>query len=268
LRWEGYGGASIGKRIGRQGNPVYCLDLFRTDFRFIEQNSRGDRMRGAILAGVLAVLAPAAFAQSTGPYAGVQVGYAAGGADLNLRIPGDPHTYADSLDYDGWDAGVFAGYRYMFPNDFFLGGEIGGSWANADGSTDNAFGFGRPGFDPRVSLEKSDEYYLSLKAGGRVTPRALVYLIGGVQMAGFEGTQLFVTNAGMPDEDKVSFRNDSSINGLHVGVGGEYFVRDNVSGRFEAKYQDYDTLSVRVGGDRVKFNPDEAVFRLGVSYNF
>jgi opacity protein-like surface antigen len=164
---------------------------------------------------------------------------------------------------------LFAGYRYMFPNDFFLGAEIGGSWVDADGSKDNAFGFGRPGFDPRVSLEKNDEYYLSLKAGGVVVPRALVYLIGGVQTAGFKGTQRFVFDPGTPNETEDRFSKDSSLSGVHFGVGGEYFFRPNASARFEARYQDYDSFTVTdPADDRIRFSPDEAVFRVGVAYSF
>ncbi len=226
-------------------------------------------MKDFFLAGLLVALAPAAFAQSTGPYAGLQFGYEAGNADLNLSLPGDPRTYADSVDYAGWDAGVFAGYRHVLPNNFFLGGEIGGSWVNADGSSGNAFGFGGPDFDPRVNLDKKDELYLSLKAGARVTPKALVYVIAGVQSARFEGAQSFVSFPGTPDEARVSFSNDERTNGFHAGLGAEYFFRSNVSARFEAKYQVYDTFSVSdPAGDRIRFDPEEAVFRLGVSYSF
>ncbi len=89
-------------------------------------------------------------------------------------------------------------------------------------------------------------------------------MIGGFQTASFDASLQFDDAFG-----RSRFKNDEYLNGLHLGVGAEYMFTDRISGRMEYKYQDYDSITVRdAGDDRVKFEPSESVFRLGVSYNF
>lgn len=220
-----------------------------------------------LLAGTSILVLTIATAQAQsfdGGYAGAQFGYVTGEPDLELRIPGDSATYAGTIDYDGWDGGVFGGYRWVFQDTFVLGGELGANWSNADGSQGDPFGLDGPDFRSTATLEKNDEFYLSLKAGAIVQPNALVYVIGGFQTASFDASVQFDDDFG-----SARFKKDEYLNGLHVGVGAEYMFTDRISGRMEYKYQDYDSITVGIGGDeRVKFEPSESVFRVGVSYNF
>ncbi len=126
-----------------------------------------------LLAGtsILVLTIATAHAQNfDGGYAGAQFGYVTGEPDLELRIPGDPATYAGTIDYDGWDGGVFGGYRRTYQDTFVLGAELGANWSNADGSQGDPFRLDGPDFRSTAMLEKNDEFYISLKAGAIVQP--------------------------------------------------------------------------------------------------
>ncbi len=206
-------------------------------------------------ASALALMASVAQAQTfDGFYVGGELGYNTGEADLEWK-PGDGSTRSDEMDYDGWDIGLNAGWRRQFSNNFVLGVELGGNYSDVDGSTSSLFG--TTSFDG--SLEKDWEIFLSGKMGAVVQPNLQAYLIGGVQTADMDAR---VT-------DGTSTWNSSDWNwGLHLGVGAEYMLANNVSIRGEYKYQAYDDMTVNAGGERVKFDPTESVFRLGVLWNF
>jgi outer membrane immunogenic protein len=208
-------------------------------------------------ASVLALMASAAQAQTfDGPYIGGEVGYVTGTADLDWRLGGG-FTGSDELDYDGWDIGAFAGFRRQFPNNFVLGVELGGNYSDVDGSSSNVF-FNGSGRD--ASIEKDWEIFLSGKMGAVVQPNLQVYVIGGLQTADMEVQW---------SEPGYSASSSDWKWGLHLGLGAEYMLANNVSVRGEYKYQAYDDLSLRdINGDRVKFDPSESVFRLGVAFNF
>jgi outer membrane immunogenic protein len=219
-------------------------------------------------ASVLALMASAANAQFAGGlsgppspwYGGLSLGYVTGTADLKWNTgPGDVEAF-DELDYDGWDGGIYAGYRWMYNQIWYLGGEIGYNYTDADGSQSNSW-FSGSGLSN--SVEKSNEYYISLKGGALVQPNVLLYSIAGYQYADFDYDLEDSTGATLVSQSE-------GVDGLHLGVGVEYFLSDQFSVRGEYKFQAYDDIggSFDGGAQDAKAEPRESVFRLGASWNF
>jgi outer membrane immunogenic protein len=190
-------------------------------------------------------------------YGGLSLGYVTGTADLKWNTgPGDVEAF-DELDYDGWDGGIYAGYRWMYNQIWYLGGEIGYNYTDADGSQNNSW---ISGSGLNNSVEKSNEYYFSLKGGAIVQPNVLLYSIAGYQYADFDYD--------LEDASGTLISASEGVDGLHVGVGVEYFLSDQFSVRGEYKFQAYDDIGGSFADDSAQAEPRESVFRLGASWNF
>jgi outer membrane immunogenic protein len=208
--------------------------------------------------GAALALAPAVEAQQfSGGYAGGSIGYEWIDSDPSYTLAATGERSSRSVDADGWDMGLFGGYRLVLQNGIVVGGEVGGLWADAEGSGGNIFG--SAGWSARTT--KDNEIYASLKAGTVVGPGVLLYGIGGFQSADFE-LRLRDQATGAVS------RNDDSLGGWHLGFGGEYYVSENVTLRGEYKYQSYDSLRVRNAAIDAEIEPSENVLRLGIAYNF
>lgn len=204
----------------------------------------------------------AAFAQDfQGTYAGALLGYTFGDADAKFSLPAGTNarlTASESVSYDGWDSGLYIGQRFMLQSGFMLAFEGGALLSNAGGSKRETYGTR----ELKTGFDKSNEFYLSAKAGIPVQNVALVYGIAGLQSASFEGK--------IKDEDSGQSiaKKDEYLNGWNLGLGAEYFLANNLSTRIEWKYQSYSEMSLRGDGGRAKIDPSENVVRMGVSYNF
>lgn len=210
-----------------------------------------------------AALAPAGAAAQVvdGGYVGGALGILSGDGDARVRFPaGQGRLVGDkTVDYSGWDLGAYGGYRLMTPQGFMLGFELGGSLAWADGGARADIGSRRV----RQSLDKNGEVYVAFKGGVPVTDQALLYGIAGLQSGWFDA-ELRDRTTGR----KIGER-DTNVGGWQLGLGGEYFLVNNLSARLEWKYQSFNELSFsNAGGGRTKVDPSENVFRMGVSYNF
>lgn len=193
-----------------------------------------------------------------GSYIGGEIGYSWSEPDLDISVEGRG-TAGDSFDVNGLEGGVFTGYRRQFANNIVIGGEAAGLLSGADGGRGRVFGDFFGPFDLGVEVEKRSELSLSVRPGYVVRPDTLVYLIGGYQQARYHVDTAF---AGATRSDKVD------LDGYHVGLGVEHAPRPRVSVRAEYKYQNYEELVLREPGERLSFEPDESVLRLGVLFRF
>ncbi|OWU69955.1 outer membrane protein [Phaeobacter sp. 22II1-1F12B] len=191
-----------------------------------------------------------------GPYAGLTAGYNSGQIEGSLDLtPLALGTGSAEEDTDGFEGGLYAGYRHNFENNFVLGIEAGALLSNSDGSFTNVVFAG-----DELEIEKKNELYLSVKPGYSFKDNMLAYLIGGYQVAKFDSTYTVGANTASGDD---------TFDGFHLGFGGEYAANDRVSLRLEYKHQWYGDQSYTTAGVGTEtYEGDENTFRVGVTYNF
>lgn len=211
----------------------------------------------AAVAAVVLVPSAASAAKFHGAFLGLNVGYTTGEIEYDYE---DGTTgfgdFSEDSDIDGFEGGVFAGYRHQFLSGFNLGIEGGYQLSGADGSYSLSLGANNFAF----AYEKENEFYLSLKPGFLVAEDTLAYGIIGYQRADFGGDLLI---------NGVSFGSDEDdFDGYHVGVGIEHIMPSGLSLRGEYKYQDYgDNDYSGTFGQQESYGGSESVFRVGVAFN-
>jgi hypothetical protein len=126
--------------------------------------------------GLLLMAALPAGAQITeGGYAGLALGHAWGESDARYVSENSAGVFRrrDGIDYEGWDFGLFAGYRWRpeagLARELILGAEIGTSLSEAEGRKIPIFDFSDP-YGVYGTLGKNAELYLSLQAGQNSCP--------------------------------------------------------------------------------------------------
>jgi outer membrane immunogenic protein len=169
-------------------------------------------------------------ADFTGIYAGADVGYAIGTADIDVG------GVDNDLGYDGFNGDVFLGYGYEHNYNWlgsYLGIELGYELSAADGDFAG------------TSYEKEDAWHASLRPGFTMHQDTLGYGIIGYTRANFEG--------GGDDDD---------LSGLVVGAGAEFDTNTAFKTRLEYTYTAYED------GDLagVDFDPSENNIKLGIFF--
>jgi outer membrane immunogenic protein len=175
----------------------------------------------------------------TGPYIGLQGGYAFGDAEVNFGLDND-----SSFDPEGWLLGVFAGYNYQFANNVVIGIEGDAEWVDLD--EEGRFD------DIDVDFDGGIDWQGSLRGRlGYAFDRLLLHASAGFALA--SGGVDFG-----PDGDD----DNSTEWGWTAGAGVDYAVTDNVFLRGEYRFtmysefdndddlgelQDLNTHAVRVG---------------------
>jgi outer membrane immunogenic protein len=170
----------------------------------------------------------------TGPYIGVQAGYAFG--DSNW--PG--------LKPKGFVIGGYAGYNFQFDaSPVVVGIETDFNYADID---DNTSSFG---------IKERSRWTGATRARvGYAFNRFLVYGAGGVAYA---RRKISVGGLGSDSKNAV---------GWTVGGGLEYAATDRVAVRVEYRYTDFGSDSFSPGGVRDRASYDEHRVMAGVSYKF
>lgn len=212
------------------------------------------------VAAIITLMAPFSVQANSSPfsggYIGLSVGYTMGNVEAEydftpLALP----IFSGDEDVNGLEFGGFAGYRHQFESGFVFGAEVGGLLSNADGERNGVFGAA-----DRITLEKNNEVYVSLKPGYAFQENSMIYLIGGYHRTNFELSYSDGVNTTSADDN---FR------GFHFGVGAEYKPKENISLRLEYKNQQYNDKSYTTPGiGTEKYGGDENTFRIGVAYNF
>lgn len=181
------------------------------------------------------VSAPTTFAPTptwSGFYAGAFAGYNFGTFDTNL---GD-------IDADGFAGGGFAGINFQ-DGAFVYGAEADLGYSGAQGTLG--------GFTAEQGVFGS----LRARLGYAFDPLMIYATAGGA------ATQAEVTNA-------VGASDQNTHLGWTVGAGAEALLTDNVFGRLEYRYTDYQDKNFNVGGTVVSSGFQENSVRAGLGVKF
>lgn len=146
--------------------------------------------------------------------------------------------YSFTDDLDGWNGGLFLGYGFEHEFDLlgaYAGIELGYEWSGAEGSTGG------------LNYEKDHAWTATFRPGVTILDGGLGYGIIGYSRAGFEG-------AGT-DED---------LDGLVLGLGGQFNTDTAFKPRLEYTYTNYEDGSL--GG--TNFDPSENAVKLGAVFQF
>ncbi|WP_119273095.1 outer membrane protein [Taklimakanibacter deserti] len=203
----------------------------------------------------------------TGPYIGLQGGYAWGendaSADENVIVPlsDDVTLNGDegSIDIDGFVGGAHAGFNWQ-ADSLVLGLEGDIEYADMDGNTDVVDGLG---FKVGEITQEIDWLGSLRLRAGFAADRALFYATGGLAVG---GVKLALEDGGgdeFADEKKTKW-------GWTVGGGIEYAFTDDFSARIEYRYTDLGKIEAGdadEGGDGEVDTAFHAV-RAGLSWHF
>ena len=208
----------------------------------------------------------------TGPYIGLQGGYAWGENDvsvepeqLSLAARGDPVVFDPpedgSIEIDGFVGGLHAGYNFQ-SDSFVFGFEGDVEYADLSGKTDM---LNEPDTEPFGDLQQDIDWLASLRLrAGVAMDRALFYATGGLAVGGVD----------MKITDEVGSVDDSETAwGWTIGGGVEYAFTDDLSARIEYRYTEledtelsFDNIDIADGD--VKFENAFHAVRAGLSWHF
>jgi outer membrane immunogenic protein len=210
----------------------------------------------------------------TGPYIGLQGGYAWGDNDVNFDPISQPALTAlvdsdpvilfppedGSIGIDGWVGGLHAGYLWQHDS-LVLGIEGDGEFADIDGDTDVLVSEG----GARIAkLEQEIDWLASLRLrAGFAMDRALIYATGGLAVGGVEFSIDSNETGDSESENETEW-------GWTIGGGLEYAFTDDLSARIEYRYTDLGDISLdefeRVGDTEV--DTTFHAVRVGLSWHF
>jgi outer membrane immunogenic protein len=199
-------------------------------------------------------------------------------------------TQSGVINLDGWVFGGQIGKNWQNGR-WVFGLEADAQWTDERGGRDficptpavsgpcNLLTFG-PGFgvSPTTTFNQEISWFATFRGrvGGLITPTALLYVTGGLAVAGIktDGVISAFTPAGVPTS--VAWNNDSTNWGWVVGAGLEARITGNWTGKIEGLYMDYGSVSgapvLLTSNPPLRFNYSSAitdvVVRAGVNYHF
>jgi outer membrane immunogenic protein len=166
----------------------------------------------------------------TGPYIGGQLGYSV--YDLTLSAGG---SSIEGFSGSGAEGGVFGGWGMKFSPVTYGGIEAEYNWSGAEHTTD--------GF----KIEDGDNWGISARLGWLPANNVMLYGRMGWQRATLD-------YAGIEEDH----------DGARVGLGVEVAMTGNWLMRMDYAHTFYDDVTV----DGANSEPDNDVFRVGISYQF
>lgn len=218
------------------------------------------------------IIEPAAY-DWTGPYIGLQAGYAWGNNDVSpdveeitpainaAAIVLSPPEDGD-IDIDGFVGGAHLGYNFQADSLVFgLEGDI--EYADLSGDTDVFFDSDDE--EPIGEAEQNIDWLGSLRLRlGYAMDRALIYATGGLAVGGVD-VKVSIDETGSESESETAW-------GWTVGGGLEYAFTDDLSARIEYRYTDLGNTDVAIdnlgfAGD-VEFEHTFHAVRAGLSWHF
>lgn len=167
-----------------------------------------------------------------GFYAGGQVGYIMGGAEVNIPVyvPDSPY----SVSVDGFGVGVFSGYNHALSNGMIIGLEASANIL----ATENEFAtIAAP--DELFTTNGKWEASLVARAGKNVSEYFLYGLLGATVME-VEGQFRDVGGPLAPIASDTQF-------GYTVGIGAERAFGSNMFVRLEYRFADYEAFDLQCG---------------------
>lgn len=221
------------------------------------------------------IVEPAAY-DWTGPYVGLQGGYAWGendvkadGTDAQPALarsnPVAFHPLDDgSIEMDGFVGGLHAGYNWQ-SDSLVLGVEGDLEYADLNGDTDILHA---DQDNLKVGEAQQDIDWLgSLRLrAGFAFDRALLYATGGLAVGG-------VKVSGFIDESDFDDSSKNTEWGWTLGGGLEYALTDELSASLEYRYTDLGNSDVDAGGEdtpitKLEFDNAFHAVRAGLSWHF
>lgn len=219
------------------------------------------------------IIEPAAY-DWTGPYIGLQAGYAWGNNDVSPdieEITTEPQALDavilsppedGDIDIDGFVGGAHLGYNFQADSLVFgLEGDI--EYADLSGDTDVFFD--SEDEEPIGEAEQNIDWLGSLRLRlGYAMDRALIYATGGLAVGGVD-VKVSIDQTGDESESETAW-------GWTVGGGLEYAFTDDLSARIEYRYTDLGNTDVSIdnlgfAGD-VEFEHTFHAVRAGLSWHF
>lgn len=212
------------------------------------------------------IVEPTAYDWS-GPYIGLQGGYAWGDPDASAdeqfdalaRITINPPDEG-SISIDGFVGGIHAGHNWQ-SDSFVFGIEGDAEYADIDGDTDVFFDADDE--EPIGSVKEEIDWLASLRLrAGYAFDRTLIYATGGLAVGGAELT--FVDNeiGTLVDEDKTLW-------GYTIGGGLEFALSDALSARVEYRWTDLGDIDGDDGeGSSAEADVQFHAVRAGISWHF
>ncbi|MCJ8337113.1 MAG: porin family protein [Pseudomonadales bacterium] len=226
------------------------------------------KLRQIFVALVCTIAMSSVYAESqfSGPYLGLQIGYA-NGDDQGFEFDhGVQNDFSQDTSPEGEFFGLTAGFNYVFNNNVLLGIEVDYNYIDADYSSfQKELGVLNTSWPVSTKVEQS----ASIKGRlGHVlnNDQTLLYVLGGYSIARI---QRKITDL-IPTVDSDSNREWNK--GWLTGLGLEHFVTSNLSARIEYRHAEYSTESFNpnfVGPHTTEsYDYDEETIQLGISYHF
>jgi outer membrane immunogenic protein len=229
-------------------------------------------------------------------YVGLNGGYSWGRSDTsgtfynNLTGVQLSPTESSIIHLDGWVFGGQVGKNWQFGK-YVVGIELDAQWTDEKGSrgfTCVTPALGGPcnaitggpgqGVSPTTTFNQEISWFATFRprVGALVTPTALLYVTGGLAVAGIktDGVIAGFTPAQVPTS--VAWNNDATKVGWVVGAGIEARLMGNWTGKLEALYMDYGSVSgspaLVTSNPQLRFDytskVTDVVVRAGVNYHF
>ena len=213
----------------------------------------------------------------SGPYVGAHVGYIWGDADVT--IDASPTLHANGLDVDGLLGGVFAGYNWRLRDNWLVGVEVGFNWISNDDEKlfhqedTPDIGYG-PGWEKYYYKVKQDwEASIVGRVGKIVDDTWLPYVLAGATWTKLKGryrSEVYdpaISNTIKKDQSKWG---SDTVMGFTLGLGVEYKFNEDLHGRLEYRYNDYQKADLKHGGtwpdSHIDYNSN--VITAGIVYKF
>ena len=196
-------------------------------------------------------------------------------------------TQSGNINLDGFVIGGQAGKNWQFGN-WVAGIELDGQWTDekasrlftcATGVACNNVTFG-PGLGvaPTTTFNQHIEWFVTLRprAGVLITPSALLYVTGGLAVAGIKTDGVLSGVTALSAPTSVAWGNDQTRFGWVVGAGVEARLGGNWTGKLEGLYMDYGSFSASpvllTSSPPLRFDYTskitDVVLRAGVNYHF
>ena len=230
-------------------------------------------------------------------YVGLNGGYSWGRSDTsgtffnNVTGLQVSPTQSSVINLDGWVFGLQAGKNWQFGN-WVAGIEADGQWTGEKG--DRGFicvtgpvggpcniitGGPGAGVAPTTTFNQHIEWFVTLRprVGVLVSPSALLYVTGGLAVAGIQTDGVLSGfAAGPPVPVSAGWSHESTRFGWVIGAGLEARLGGNWTGKIEGLYMDYGTVSgsatLLTNAPPLRFNYasdiTDVVVRAGVNYHF
>lgn len=199
----------------------------------------------------------AATEKFSGPYIKGILGYGFGWIDIDVTANGDRDS--ERITLDGPEFGGVFGYGVVTPSRFYAGFEVEASYSFADGTGSTDSGGVRIDYD----FEKDYTIGLYVLPGYLVTENLLIFGRFGWAQTRFD---LAMDASGPGGSARVT--DSDTEDSFRLGLGADYWVRDNFFFRAEYLWADYGSYSERRDDLRVKVASQDHLLRVGFGGRF